>query len=49
MVSAQNAKQKKADRLFNDLAYIEAVEVYKELIEKDYNTPYNNQSSGIVI
>jgi len=46
MVSAQNAKQKKADRLFNDLAYIEAVEVYKELIEKDYNTTYNNQKLG---
>ena len=46
MVSAQNAKQKKADRLFNDLAYIEAVEVFKELIEKDYNTTYNNQKLG---
>jgi len=46
MVSAQNGKQKKADRLFNDLAYIEAVEVYKELIEKDYNTTANNQKLG---
>jgi outer membrane protein OmpA-like peptidoglycan-associated protein len=46
MVSAQSAKQKKADKLFNDLAYIEAVEVYKELIEKDHNTTYNNQKLG---
>ena len=46
MVPAQNAKQKKADRLFNDLAYIEAVEVYKELIENDFNTDYNNQKLG---
>ena len=41
--SAQNGKQKKADRLFNDLAYYEAVDVYKELIENDYNTTYNKQ------
>jgi len=46
MAPAQNAKQKKADRLFNDLAYIEAVEVYKELIENDHNTTYNNQKLG---
>jgi len=46
MVPAQNAKQKKADRLFNDLAYIEAVEVYKELIENDFNAGYNNQKLG---
>src|SRR5690606_21298729 len=42
----QNAKQKKADRLFDDLAYIEASEVYKELIENDFNTGYNNQKLG---
>lgn len=46
MVPAQNAKQKKADRLFDDLAYIEASEVYKELIENDFNTGYNNQKLG---
>jgi len=43
VVSAQNSKQRKADRLYNDLAYVEAVEVYKELIEKDFNTDYNKQ------
>ncbi len=46
MASAQNAKQKKADRLYNDLAYIEAVDVYKELIEKDFNTVYNKSKLG---
>jgi len=46
MVSAQKGKQKKADRLFDDLAYIEAVEVYKELVKNDYNTDYNNQKLG---
>lgn len=46
MVPAQNAKQKKADKLFNDLAYIEAVEVYKDLIERDHNTTYNKQMIG---
>ncbi len=43
MASAQNSKQKRADRLYNDLAYVEAVEVYKELIDKDFNTDYNKQ------
>jgi len=43
MASAQNSKQRKADRLYNDLAYVEAVEVYKELIDKDFNTTYNKQ------
>lgn len=46
MVSAQTGKQKKADRLYNDLAYIEAVEVYKDLIENDYNTAQNNLKLG---
>ncbi len=46
MASAQNGKQKKADRLYNDLAYIEAVDVYKELIEKDFNTIYNKSKLG---
>ncbi len=46
MVPAQNSKQKKADRLFDNLAYIEAVEVYKKLIENDFNTGYNNQKLG---
>ncbi|HEY9183815.1 MAG TPA: OmpA family protein [Salegentibacter sp.] len=42
-LQAQKGKQKKADRLYNDLAYFEAVEVYKELIENDYNTIDNKQ------
>jgi len=46
MASAQNGKQKKADRLYDDLAYIEAVDVYKELIEKDFNTTYNQSKLG---
>lgn len=46
MVFSQTAKQKKADRLYNDLAYLEAVDVYKELIEKDVNTIYNKSKLG---
>jgi len=46
MASAQNGKQKKADKLYNDLAYIEAVDVYKELVEKDFNTVYNKGQLG---
>jgi len=46
MATAQSSKQKKADKLYNDLAYIEAVDVYKELIEKDYNTVYNQSKLG---
>ena len=45
-VQAQSGKQKKADRLYNDFAYLEATEVYKELIEKDYNTTYNSRKLG---
>ncbi|WP_237708875.1 OmpA family protein [Gillisia marina] len=40
------ANKKKADKLYNDLAYIEAVTVYKELIEKDFNTVYNQSKLG---
>lgn len=46
MVSAQNGKQKRADKLYNDLAYLEATEVYKELIENDYNTTQNSLKLG---
>lgn len=42
-LQAQKGKQKKADRLYNDLAYFEAVEVYKELIENEYNAVDNKQ------
>ncbi len=46
MVSAQSGKQKKADRLYNDLAYIEAVDVYKDLIENNHNTIENSLKLG---
>lgn len=42
-LQAQNGKQKKADKLYDDLAYFEAADVYKELIENDYNTSRNKQ------
>ncbi len=45
-VQAQSGKQKKADRLYNDFAYLEATEVYKELIEKDYKVSYNSRKLG---
>lgn len=41
VLSAQSGKQKKADRLFNDFAYTKAIEAYKDLLERDYNTSYN--------
>lgn len=46
IANAQHGKQKKADRLFEDLAYYEATDVYKELIEKDYNTTKNKLKLG---
>ena len=45
-VQAQSGKQKKADRLYKDFAYLEATEVYKELIENDYNVIYNSKKLG---
>lgn len=38
--SAQYGKQKKADTLFNKFSFVKAAEVYKELIENDYNKDY---------
>ncbi len=46
MVSAQTGKQKKADRLYDDLAYIEAVDIYKELIANDFNASVNSLKLG---
>lgn len=46
LVQAQNGKQKKADRLYNDFAYLEAAEVYKELIENDYQVTENSKKLG---
>ena len=45
-MQAQSGKQKKADKLFKEFAYLEATDVYKELIEKDYNTVYNSTKLG---
>ncbi len=46
MLNAQSGKQKKADKLYNNFAYSEAVDYYKELIAKDYNTAYNQRQLG---
>lgn len=43
VLTAQSGKQKKADRLYEDFAYVKAIEVYKDLIDRDYNTAYNLQ------
>lgn len=40
---AQSGKQKKADRLYEDFAYSKAIEVYKDLVDREYNTSYNMQ------
>ncbi|MBZ9630085.1 OmpA family protein [Salegentibacter sp. LM13S] len=40
-LQAQYGKQKKADKLYSNLAYTEAVDVYKELIENEYNLKEN--------
>ncbi|MUP45492.1 flagellar motor protein MotB [Gramella sp. BOM4] len=45
-MQAQKSKQKKADRLFDEFAYLEATDVYKELIENDYNVVYNSKKLG---
>ena len=43
LAQGQSGKQKKADRLFEDFAYSKAIEAYKDLLEKDYNTAYNQR------
>ncbi|WPY99949.1 OmpA family protein [Christiangramia sp. OXR-203] len=45
-MQAQSGKQKKADRLYKDFAYLKATEVYKDLIEDDYNVTYNSNRLG---
>ena len=40
-VFAQYGQQKKADNLFNKFSFANASEVYKNLIEKDFNTDYS--------
>ena len=39
-VMAQYGKQKKADTLFNKFSFVKAADVYKELIENNYNKDY---------
>jgi outer membrane protein OmpA-like peptidoglycan-associated protein len=40
-LQAQYGKQKKADKLYSNFEYVEAVDVYKELIENNYNLTEN--------
>ena len=40
-VFAQYGKQKKADNLFNKFSFVDASEVYKDLIENDFNKDYS--------
>ncbi|MCL5128077.1 OmpA family protein [Algibacter sp. L4_22] len=37
---AQQGKQKRADTLFNKFSFVKAANVYRELIQKDYNRDY---------
>jgi hypothetical protein len=39
-VFAQYGKQKKADTLFNKFSFVKAANVYRELIENNYNKDY---------
>lgn len=41
--SAQSGKQKKADRLYENFAYTKAIDVYRELLEMEYNKDYNQR------
>ncbi|TNJ41522.1 OmpA family protein [Tamlana fucoidanivorans] len=43
---AQSGKQKRADNLFNKFAFYDAKEVYKELINKNYNVDYATRRLG---
>ncbi|WP_405198556.1 OmpA family protein [Christiangramia sp. LLG6405-1] len=45
-MQAQSGKQRKADRLYKNFAYLEATEVYKDLIEEEYNITYNSTRLG---
>lgn len=40
VVFAQQGKQKRADTLFNKFSFVKAAEVYKDLIENNYNKDY---------
>lgn len=43
ILSAQSGKQKKADRLYEDFAYNKAIEVYEDLLDRNYNTEHNQK------
>lgn len=43
LLFSQSSKQKKADRLYENFAYTKAIEEYKDLLERNYNTTYNQQ------
>ena len=45
-MQAQSGKQKKADKLYNNFAYLEATDVYKELIEDGYQVSENSKKLG---
>ncbi|PKQ45508.1 OmpA family protein [Confluentibacter flavum] len=40
---AQSGLQKKADNLYNKFSFYNAIEVYEELINKNYNSDYNTR------
>ncbi|WP_111307196.1 OmpA family protein [Confluentibacter sediminis] len=40
---AQSSKQKKADNLYNKFSFYNAIEVYEELINNNYNSDYNTR------
>lgn len=42
-LSAQSGMQKKADRLYENFAYTKAIDVYSELLDKEYNTAHNQK------
>lgn len=46
ILSAQSSKQKKADRLYDDFAYVKAIDEYQNLLERNYNEDYNKRKLG---
>jgi outer membrane protein OmpA-like peptidoglycan-associated protein len=42
-ISAQYGKQKKADALFNSFSFVKAIEVYKEILNNNYNIDYTKR------
>lgn len=43
---AQSGKQKRADKLYNEFAYLKAADLYKELIADDYHVSENSKKLG---